>query len=107
MYQECQPHSHHSSHSISPNCLRYDLLPRPLYRHRESLLIKKLVFFRNSLSVGLFAVQCVDLLIRAITYRDGRFQLADEIVNVNGASLRYQTCISDMSEESHKFKGKF
>ena len=61
----------------------------PLYRHRESL-IKKTCFLLK-LCRSLFSPFSVDLLIRAITYRDGRFQLADEIVNVNGASLRYQT----------------
>ena len=83
MYQD----SHHSSHSISPNCLRYDLLvllSTDIVSHWSETC------FLLKLCRSIFSPCCVDLLIRAITYRDGRFQLADEIVNVNGASLRYQ-----------------
>lgn len=84
---KCRRDSHHSSLSISPNCLRYDLLVvrfTDIVSHwSEACFLLK---FCRSLSLP-----CgVDLLIRAITFRDGRFQLADEIVNVNGASLRYQ-----------------
>ena len=81
---KCRRDSHHSSHSISPNCLPYDLLVLR-FTHIVSHWSKTCFLLK------LFSPFSVDLLIRAITYRDGRFQLADEIVNVNGASLRYQT----------------
>ena len=83
MYQD----SHHSSHSISPNCLWYDLL---LLLSSDIVSHWSETCFLLKLCRSIFSPCCVDLLIRAITYRDGRFQLADEIVNVNGASLRYQ-----------------
>ena len=84
---KCRRDSHHSSHSISPNCLPYDLL---LLRFTDIVSHWSKTCFLLKLCRSLFSPFSVDLLIRAITYRDGRFQLADEIVNVNGASLRYQ-----------------
>ena len=98
MYQD----SHHSSHSISPNCLWYDLL---LLLSSDIVSHWSETCFLLKLCRSIFSPCCVDLLIRAITYRDGRFQLADEIVNVNGASLRYQMDIKHVWPNQITFPG--